>query len=167
MESYISPKACRGLQSAIHGRGLFAQAKIKKGEIVAVKGGAILTTKQLAEANVKLHAELQIADHLFVSPANEQDYDKSMMCLNHSCNPNVGMRGDIVFIAMRDIQAGEELTIDYALMDNTDSVFSCVCGSVHCRKEISGKDWKRKDIQEKYRGYFSAYLECLIANHQK
>jgi uncharacterized protein len=101
MESYISQKARKGMQSSIHGRGLFAIDKIRKGDIVAVKGGNILTRNQLETANIKLHVELQIADDLYIAPLHENDHNKSMMCLNHSCNPNIGMRGDIVFIAMR------------------------------------------------------------------
>jgi hypothetical protein len=31
-----------------------------------------------------------------------------------------------------------------------------------CRKTITGLDWMRKDLQEKYRGYFSRYLERKI-----
>lgn len=164
MESYISPKAQKGMQSGIHGRGLFAVEDIKKGETVAVKGGHILTKKQLASASTTLHAELQITNDLFIAPIDEDEYDKSMMCLNHSCDPNVGMRGDIVFIALRDIKAGQELTLDYAMMDNGSGTFSCICGSPKCRKEITGSDWKKKDLQEKYRGYFSAYIESLISN---
>jgi len=37
------------------------------------------------------------------------------MFLNHSCEPNVGILGQIIFVAMRNIDSGEELTIDYAL----------------------------------------------------
>lgn len=164
MESFISPKAQKGLQSRIHGRGLFAIDAFKKGEIVAVKAGEILTQKQLAAVSTKFHAEMQIADDLFIAPITEDDYAKSMMCLNHSCNPNLGMRGDIVFVAMRDIRAGEELTIDYAVMDNASSSFLCICGSKECRKEITGKDWQKKEIQEKYKGYFSAYIASLLTS---
>jgi len=164
MESYISPKAKKGLQSPIHGLGLFAIEEIKKGEIVAVKGGEILTKQQLAAASTTLHAEMQIADDLFIAPKTEKDYVKSMMCLNHSCNPNLGIRGDIVFISMRIIYPGEELTVDYAMMDNVPSRFLCICGSRECRGEVTGQDWQKEEIQEKYVGYFSAYIASLITN---
>ena len=38
-----------------------------------------------------------------------------MMRVNHSCEPNVGMGGNVLLVSMRDIAAGEELTIDHAL----------------------------------------------------
>lgn len=34
------------------------------------------------------------------------------MFLNHACEPNVGIQGQIVFVAMRNVAAGEELTLD-------------------------------------------------------
>lgn len=161
MESYISSKAKKGLQSKIHGQGLFALENITKNEIVCVKGGAILTKEQIAA--VPLHAEMQIAENLFIAPIDEDDFSKSMMCLNHSCEPNLGIRGDIVFVAIRDISAGEELTVDYAIMDNTPSFFFCSCGKEKCRRKITGKDWMEKELQERYKGWFSAYIQNLIA----
>ena len=108
---------------------------------------------------------MQIADALFIAPTNEKDFLHSMMCLNHSCSPNLGIRGDIVFVAMRDIVPGEELTVDYAMMDNVpDSHFICLCMMKECRKKITGEDWKKKELQKKYRGYFSAYITSLISS---
>jgi hypothetical protein len=34
-----------------------------------------------------------------------------MVFINHSCGPNVGFGGDVVLVAMRDIEAGEELAV--------------------------------------------------------
>jgi len=41
-----------------------------------------------------------------------------MLFINHSCEPNVGFAGNVVLVAMRDIEAGEELTTDYAMFDD-------------------------------------------------
>ncbi len=162
MKSYFSQKVQKGTQSSIHGRGMFAVENIHKGEIVSIKGGEVVTREQLSALSTNLHAEMQIADDLFIAPTGEHDYEASMMCLNHSCNPNLGIRGDIVFIAIHDIQAGEELTVDYAMMDNVTGSFPCQCGSSDCRSIITGQDWKKREIQEKYCGYFSAYITSLI-----
>lgn len=85
-----------------------------------------------------------------------------MIFSNHSCDPNIGVQGQIVFVAMRDIQPGEELTHDWATTDDDDYEMECNCGASGCRKIITGKDWQRKDLQEKYRGYMSWYLERKI-----
>ena len=52
VSSWISPKAHKGVSSRIVGRGLFATEQISAGEIVAVKGGHIVTTTQLCEIQV-------------------------------------------------------------------------------------------------------------------
>ena len=81
-----------------------------------------------------------------------------MIFSNHSCEPNIGVRGQIVFVAMRDVAAGEELTHDWAMTDDDENEHPCNCGAAGCRKVITGKDWRRADLQEKYRGYMSWYL---------
>jgi hypothetical protein len=63
---------------------------------------------------------------------------------------------------MRDIAKDEELTIDYAFVDNEDYEFECTCETPNCRKEITGRDWKIKEIQERYFDYFAEYLKKKI-----
>jgi hypothetical protein len=38
----------------------------------------------------------------------------------------------------------------------------CRCGQPECRQTITGKDWQWPDLQRKYDGYFSWYLQCMI-----
>ena len=76
-----------------------------------------------------------------------------------SCDPKIGVQGQIVFVAMRDIEAGEELTHDWATTDNDDYEMECRCGAVNCRKVITGQDWRKPELQEKYRGFMSRYLK--------
>ncbi len=65
VSSSISPKARKGISSRIAGRGLFATEQISACELVAVKGGHILTTKRLRELPDPLpNSEIQIADGL-------------------------------------------------------------------------------------------------------
>ena len=56
----------------------------------------------------------------------------------------------------------EELTVDYAFIDNEDYSFKCTCGSTNCRGTITGFDWKIKELQEKYYDYFAKYLKDKI-----
>ena len=158
VRSYRAAKT-RVRKSTTHGCGLFAVRQIRKGEVVAVKGGHIIDAKTLNRLeNVIADSELQITDDLYLAPLQRREREGVMMFLNHSCNPNVGVRGNIVFVAMRSIRAREELTIDYAMIDDANYRMPCSCGVPKCRGIITGRDWKRKDLQRKYRGYFSAYL---------
>lgn len=81
-----------------------------------------------------------------------------MMFINHSCEPNVGVSGQIMYVAMRRIKPGEELTLDYAMIDDAFFRMKCQCGSKNCRGVITGKDWKRKDLQKKYGEHFAWFI---------
>ena len=162
--SYLSPKT-EVRESKIHGRGLFAIADIAKNEIVAIKGGHIVDRKTLRKKITPVvgPAEIQIDDHFFIAPVTEEEREASMLYSNHSCDPNLGMRGEITFVAMRDLRAGEELTHDWAMTDDDDYSLKCNCGVPDCRQILTGKDWQRPDLQRRYAGYFSAYLARKIA----
>ena len=108
VSSWISPKAYKGVSSRTSGRGLFATEQISAGEIVAVKGGHIVTTTQLRELPDPLpNSEIQIADGLHLVAVSPEEYEPVMLFINHSCEPNVGFAGNIVLVAMRELIAGE------------------------------------------------------------
>src|SRR5947209_277579 len=134
--SYRSPKT-EVRDSPIHGRGLFVTAPISKDEIVAIKGGHIINREQLREITPRLGpVEIQIGDDLFIAPVTEEEREGSMLYSNHSCGANLGIRGEIIFVAMRTIRAGEELTHDWATTDDDDYSVTCKCGSANCRGSI-------------------------------
>ena len=59
--------------------------------------------------------------------------------INHSCAPNLVTRivkGHILFMSLRPIRKGEELTIDYNY-DDTDETMRCICGAPNCRGTIN------------------------------
>ncbi|MGE5135261.1 MAG: SET domain-containing protein [Gemmatimonadota bacterium] len=160
VSSYISPKAAKGRQSGIEGRGLIAVAAIAPDEIVAIKGGHIVDTATLHTLPEQLqNSEIQIADGFHLTATAAEEYEPVMLFLNHSCEPNVGFAGNIVLVAMRAIAPGEELTTDYALFDDYDGAMTCRCGTRSCRGSITGRDWRRPDLQRRYGPYFSWYLQ--------
>src|SRR5262249_55358196 len=40
--------------------------------------------------------------------------------------------------------------------------FPCGCGATTCRGHVTGDDWARPELWERYRGYFSPYLQRRI-----
>jgi hypothetical protein len=107
---------------------------------------------------------IQVEDDLYIAPRTAAEVDASILCLNHSCRPNVGVRGQITFVAMRDIPAGSELTIDYAMIDgNPTERMECSCGAPECRGVITGGDWRLPELRRRYAGYFSRYLQERFA----
>lgn len=164
MTSYISPKvASKFSQTA--GRGLFASEKILKGEVITDYenglGEYVDGSKADELFNQGRDHMIQVEEDLFFAAVKEGDFEDADY-INHSCEPNCGIRDRLKIVAMRDIDAGEEIAIDYAMMESSEYSFKCNCGVVACRKVITGNDWKIKELQEKYRGYFSDYLEVKI-----
>lgn len=163
MTSWFSPKTEKR-SSRIEGRGLFTRHAIAAGEIVAVKGGAIMDAAAFARVReVVSPAEIQIEDGLYIAPRSAHEVKANILCLNHSCDPNVGVRGQITFVPMKDIAAGTELTIDYAMIDGDPAErMDCSCGEPQCRKVVTGDDWRLPELQRRYAGYFSRYIQDRI-----
>jgi uncharacterized protein len=161
--TWISPKAVKGARSEIAGRGLIATENIRQGDVVAVKGGHIVNNAMLRSLSEHLqNSEVQLTEDLHLVALDDSEYESVMLFINHSCEPNVGFGGNVVLVAMRDIAANEELTTDYALFEDGEGTMECKCGASLCRRLVTGRDWQRSELQEKYRGYFSWYLERRI-----
>ena len=160
--TYRSPKT-EVRPSPIHGKGLFAKVAIAAGEVVAVKGGYVLTGAEWRKLEPRLGpAEIQIGEDLFIAPSRPGEFAGGMVYTNHSCDPNIAVQGQIAFVAMRDIAAGEELTHDWATTDDLDYEMECRCGSPRCRRIITGKDWMKPGLQNRYRGWFSWHIQRKI-----
>jgi len=152
--------------SRISGNGMFAREPIKKGETVCIVGGTAMTDSQFAafQATYSLYNSIQIDDHLHLveDPQVTRYLEGSM---NHSCDSSTWMDDEVTLVARRDIEAGEEVTVDYALFTTQSNWMldnRCRCGSPHCRRMITGDDWRRKDVQERYRNHFSPFINHRI-----
>lgn len=148
------------------GNAVYARKPIKKDEVLAVWGGQVVTLEQvLALPREEQGHTIQIYDELYLAPMGMEepaDY------INHSCNPNAGVCGQISLVAMRDIAANEEITFDYAMADSSSfDEFECACGTNTCRGRVTGNDWKRPDLWARYDGYFSTYLQVKIERLRK
>jgi uncharacterized protein len=143
------------------GYGLFVLEPVEKGEVLALWGGVVVPSDRLAEYSTYSQTHgLQVEDDLFLLPLVEDDPSDYF---NHSCGPNAGLNGQICLIAMRQLQVDEEVCFDYAMSDsNPYDEFECGCGSADCRGKVTADDWKRPDLQARYAGYFSPYLQRRI-----
>ncbi len=143
------------------GYTLYALEPIAKDELIVVWGGVILTTAQLYQVpEFARDRAIQVEEDLHLCSGMVEDLAD---CANHSCNPNAGLRGQITLIAMRAIQAGEEVCFDYGMSEgNPDFTMKCACGQPTCRGAVTGNDWKMPDLQARYVGYFMPYLQRRI-----
>ena len=141
---------------------MFASQSIHAGEVVVRIGGTVVTEEafQTYITTVPCYNAVQIGEGLHLV-----DVPTSPGGMNHSCDANLWMRDEVTVVARRDIAADEELTQDYALYTSspTWSIKPCRCGMPACRKEITGNDWQRADVQERYRDHFSPFLNERIS----
>lgn len=160
IKSFRSPKTEVRESSKIQGKGLFAKEQIKRGELIAIKGGHILSLDEYKNLeDLPKHYCHQIDDNYFIGPKTKEELEQNAIFINHSCEPNVGFEGQIVYVALRDIEKGEELCHDYAMCFTSRNLkFKCNCGSKKCRGVITDNDWKQKDLQKRYGKFFSMYI---------
>ncbi|MEY4629065.1 MAG: hypothetical protein RLZZ595_1391 [Bacteroidota bacterium] len=131
--------------NSIAGYGIYAKRLIKKNEIL-YKGEerpTRIVTKKHVEQNWDEEGKRWFRQYAYPLGGDiyaiwdEEPAEWSPQ--NHSCNANTEMRG-LNMEATRDIQPGEELTLDYAnFLDNEMEPFACRCGAVNCRGIIKGK----------------------------
>ena len=158
MKTWRSPKI-RVSDDTLAGRGVVAVEDIACDEIVAIKVGHIVTRDEIAEVTAAAgDMALQIEDDFYLAPRTPGDVDDMSVFINHSCDPNIGFRGQVVYVAMRAIASGEELCHDYAMERSDDYSLDCHCGSSQCRGKVTGDDWKLPELQQRYGKYFSMYL---------
>ena len=159
--SFLSSK-CEVRETA--GRGghtVVAREAIRKGDLIVVWSGTLVDGDELnaLPPSVRRYSLQVEENHYLVSLSNCEPPDY----VNHSCEPNSGLSGQITLVAMRDIKPGEEISYDYATSDGSSyDEFQCGCGSGRCRGHISGEDWRRSELWKRYAGYFSPYLQRRI-----
>jgi SET domain-containing protein len=132
-------------RSRVHGRGVFARRRIRKGtRIIEYLGDRVSHREADRRYDHKSvddnHTFLFIVDRGAVIDGGANGNDARF--INHSCDPNCESVIDDrrVFIeAVRTIQPGEELTYDYQIgrdkedPPNVDEIFACRCGASGCR----------------------------------
>lgn len=166
--SWISP----GIElrdTSKYGKGVFAARPIKKDDTLIIFGGYVLTREEEEQLPESIRdIAIQIAPNHVMGIVSE-DQLAATDYVNHSCNPNAGIRGQISLVAIRDIKMGEEITFDYGtVLFRIDGApkyeLSCLCGAPNCRKKITQEDWMIPELQEKYKDYFPYYIKEKINN---
>ena len=147
--------------SKIHGRGVFARRRIRKGTTIIEYLGDVITN-DVADTRYEdkdprdNHTFLFTVDSKHVIDAgvngNEARY------INHGCDPNcqsTGLRKRIWIEAIRTIQPGEELKYDYQIVrsdddpKDVDKIFACRCGAENCRGSMLEPVKKLKKAKKK------------------
>ncbi|MEK7165944.1 MAG: SET domain-containing protein-lysine N-methyltransferase [Patescibacteria group bacterium] len=153
--------------SPIHGKGLFASNKIKRGEVIMIWGGEVI---KKSGYNENMYRELTVVpiseDSYLGLPVSDQSESLDEY-LNHSCDPTAWLTDEVTVAARRDIVKGTEITVDFATWED-DQQYSyadgniCLCKSKYCRKILSNRSWMDPELQIRYKSHFTPFLEKRI-----
>lgn len=113
------------------GKGVHAARRIERGEVILTGWGRT--------SPVRTRHSMQVDRDMHVT------IDTPLQYINHSCEPNCGLlvRPEVRTVelhALRTIEAGEELTQDYAAFEDRIQFMTgpCLCQSAHCRGRVTG-----------------------------
>lgn len=141
----INPKfACFGMQlapSQIHRWGVYATEFIPvRRKVIEYTGERISRRETKRRGLSSDFIYLFTLDHYWTIDGSVGGSGAEY--INHSCEPNLGARivkGHILYYSLRDIQPGEELTVDYHFDKKVERVI-CKCGAAKCRGTINVLD---------------------------
>jgi hypothetical protein len=159
----IASKKTKLKKSKNIGYGRFATEDILPNEIIYRAGGLWLTEN---ERNGFDKDYFQLVENAWHFQGGLKFHLNG--CHNHSCNPNAYCQ-EYVIRALRKIDKGEEITLDYAafIYHNYIIIESCNCGSKDCRKSILGSDWKTYNLPKKYNYKVNGHiLEMWLQDQQ-
>ena len=155
-------------ESSIHGKGLVATQRFRVDELVIEYGGTLFSDEDIVAGRANNRTLLQVDDDLWLGDPAGQPLGAGYF-LNHSCDPNLWITDGVKLTARREIVAGEEVTMDYATHFADPSWTmknSCNCGAPCCRRTITDMDWMLKDLQQRFDGHFSPFLNKLISRQK-
>lgn len=123
-------------RSKIHRYGVYANQRIPANRKVIEYTGARLNRKQAAAVDGGKYTYLfAVDDYWTLDGANG---GSGAEIINHSCDPNLisrVMKGHVLYMSLRPILPGEELTVDYNFARNIERT-ECSCGATKCRGRI-------------------------------
>jgi uncharacterized protein len=125
-------------KSPINGSGCFAIIPFRRGRKIAAYTGERISDLE-AQKRARRRRILRICDIDGRWSIDGSRGGNGTHYINHSCEPNAFMKtiyGHVLFFALRDIQPGEEITIDYEITLHPDSK-KCKCGAESCRGTIN------------------------------
>ena len=95
-------------EGSLSGRGVFATEAIPAGHVVAVKTGHVVNRNEVWRLTDTIGDQaLQIDDDLYLSPRTSDEVEQTSIRMNHSCNANVGFRGQVIYVAMKNISPND------------------------------------------------------------
>ena len=124
--------------SSIDGKGCYATAPFKRRRKVAELTGERVSRVEAAR-RMRGKRRLHICAIDSYWGVDSSRGGNGTQYINHCCEPNAFMRvagGRIIIFALRDIEPGEEITLDYGETYHPDT-YRCRCGAPSCRGTLN------------------------------
>lgn len=149
--------------SKIAGKGVMAGENIKKGELIRYVKGKIKLFVPKNEKDSQVGPNwIGIGKNKWIDPDYPHQY------LNHSCEPNSGIKGKVAMMATKNIKEGEEITVDYSIIEGDEMwQMPCNCGSKKCRKIIKSIQYLPQKTFKKYLPFIPTYFKNLYEKTNK
>jgi hypothetical protein len=140
-------------QSPLGGFGIFAREPIAAGEVIAEFDGEIYPFQHVGWTEDLLNHTIQFERHRF------RDATGLARSINHSCEPNCGIKRLFQIVAMRALEPGEEATFDYEMTEDSEWWrMRCQCGKPACRQIIGAYRNLPPEVRARYAGFISEWL---------
>ncbi len=151
--------------------GLFSKTKIKRNDVVFIAKGNLFkdTIEDIGDSMAHRNA-IGVDPDTWLEPYETDP----LRFVNHSCDPNMGIKGSVTFVALRDIRPHEHLTVDYSITEcdklwnfKIQTGSNCKCGSEKCRKVIRAIQFLPENIYKKYLPYIpTAFQKEYLKAHK-
>lgn len=134
------------------GKGLIAVAEIGQDEVLIDFRGS-----PLLDHPTRISLQVDEDRHI-------EGSDDTNAFLNHGCDPTAYYDYSGVYLrAVRDIAAGEEITVNYNAGDyDLHEKFACRCGSAECVGEVRGFRYLSLDQRLKLAPFLAPYLRLKL-----
>jgi len=127
------------------GLGVFANRDIAREEVILSIEGPTIDFAETKRRGPWECMALQIGDDKYI------DTCPPGVFVNHSCDPNAGIREDNHLVAIRGIRKGEEIRYDYSTtMDEQSFTMRCLCRANECRNVVGDFSTIPPQVRERY-----------------
>ena len=146
--------------------GLRARKRIPSGDVIHARNpeDPILTLEEVLELPLEIRMPAYRYKDGFIIETDGSDL------MNHSCSPNTWWNDDDTLIALKDIEAGTEITYDYVTSQagiNYRSSWICRCQSPDCRRVLKEEDLLLPEIQQSYGEHLPSWAKTYIKEQNK
>lgn len=127
------------------GLGIFATHFIRQGATILSFMGPLVDVAAVLAKGDRSGDVVQVDRHRYIDPEPPGLY------VNHSCDPNAGIRDGSSLVAVRPIWPGEQICFDYSttMLDRLWSM-ACRCRSPDCRGTVLDFDLLPTHVAHRY-----------------